>query len=474
MVRLHRPGWYLGLLLGISAPVVAFEAQQTPVAPPLVELRENYPNPFFPATTIPFYVHPSLCERGQQPLVSLKIYNVLVQVVAIPVLMSEKGKEGRRLDNIRIRCGEYQAFWDGRYQDRKRAVAAGRVLLSVDGRRRSVYTRKMIAQRRKMLRHTEHRRSASRWPCGMHLGRPCSVSAGIAGTRSLPLWPSRYGKPSSADPAKNHDSTRTTDHQGPRGLPRRRRRTRARRGNPVVNDAHLFAALLAQDEGVVQPLLQKAGLNVTALQARRPSARSPGFPRRQGATAEPTLSRELNKVFDRAEKRGQEAGRRLRLDRAPAAGAGRGEGHHGARAAQRRTRSRAEDLRAALEGVRGAPSGHRPVARREVPGPRALHPQPHRPGSEGETRSGHRPGRGSPPGHAGALPPDQEQSGADRRAGRGQDRHRRGAGPADRERRRARVAAQQGDRGARHRPAAGRRQVPGRVRGAAQGGASRS
>ena len=37
------------------------------------------------------------------------------------------------------------------------------------------------------------------------------------------------------------------------------------RGNPVVNDAHLFAALLAQDEGVVQPLLQKAGVNVTAL-----------------------------------------------------------------------------------------------------------------------------------------------------------------------------------------------------------------
>ena len=39
----------------------------------------------------------------------------------------------------------------------------------------------------------------------------------------------------------------------------------SRRGNPVVNDTHLFAALLAQDEGVVGPLLQKAGLNVTAL-----------------------------------------------------------------------------------------------------------------------------------------------------------------------------------------------------------------
>ena len=41
-----------------------------------------------------------------------------------------------------------------------------------------------------------------------------------------------------------------------------------RRGNPVLNDTHLFAALLAQDEGVVQPLLQKAGLNIAALKEK--------------------------------------------------------------------------------------------------------------------------------------------------------------------------------------------------------------
>ena len=40
-------------------------------------------------------------------------------------------------------------------------------------------------------------------------------------------------------------------------------------GNPVINDAHLFLALLQQDEGIVVPLLQKAGLNVTQ---RRPTA----------------------------------------------------------------------------------------------------------------------------------------------------------------------------------------------------------
>ena len=62
-----------------------------------------------------------------------------------------------------------------------------------------------------------------------------------------------------------------------------------RRGNPVVNDAHLFAALLAQDDGVVQPLLQKAGLNVTQLReaVEREIAR---FPTQSGG-AEPTFSR---------------------------------------------------------------------------------------------------------------------------------------------------------------------------------------
>src|SRR6185369_16839564 len=72
------------------------------------------------------------------------------------------------------------------------------------------------------------------------------------------------------------------------------------RGNPVVNDAHLFAALLGQDDGVVQPLLQKAGLNVTALReaTEREIAR---FPTQAGAGAEPSFSREVHRIFDRAE-----------------------------------------------------------------------------------------------------------------------------------------------------------------------------
>ena len=73
------------------------------------------------------------------------------------------------------------------------------------------------------------------------------------------------------------------------------------RGNPVVNDAHLFLALLEQQDGIVPPLLQKAGLNVAQLTAET-QREVDRFPRQSGTAPEPTLSRELSNVFDRAER----------------------------------------------------------------------------------------------------------------------------------------------------------------------------
>ncbi|MDH3570361.1 MAG: type VI secretion system ATPase TssH, partial [Gemmatimonadota bacterium] len=72
------------------------------------------------------------------------------------------------------------------------------------------------------------------------------------------------------------------------------------RGNPVVNDAHLFLALLQQDEGIVVPVLQKTGVNVTELhtEAERELDRLP----RQEGGATPTPSRELNAALDRADR----------------------------------------------------------------------------------------------------------------------------------------------------------------------------
>ena len=72
-----------------------------------------------------------------------------------------------------------------------------------------------------------------------------------------------------------------------------------RAGNPLVYDAHLLLALLGQDESIVVPILQKIGVNVPGVRAglEREVAR---FPKQTGA--QPTLSRELNAVLDKAEE----------------------------------------------------------------------------------------------------------------------------------------------------------------------------
>src|SRR2546427_5580980 len=57
------------------------------------------------------------------------------------------------------------------------------------------------------------------------------------------------------------------------------------RGNPVINDAHLFLALLSQDDGIVVPLLQKAGLNVTQLSSET-EREIDRFPRSEEHTSE--------------------------------------------------------------------------------------------------------------------------------------------------------------------------------------------
>ena len=123
------------------------------------------------------------------------------------------------------------------------------------------------------------------------------------------------------------------------------------RGNPVVNDAHLFAALLGQDEGVVQPLLQKAGLNRTAL-GEAIARELAKFPTQSGG-GEPTLSRELHAVFDRAEKDAKTLGdayistEHLLLALVDEKGTA-------ARGLITGLGVNAADLRAALEGVRGS------------------------------------------------------------------------------------------------------------------------
>jgi hypothetical protein len=110
----------LGLSVAVSAPAVAQETQQRA----RVELGQNYPNPFNPETTIPFTLPAELFADGERPIVSLRVYNVLAQLVAIPILQGS----GEPLDNLPLDwngTGQYAAYWDGKVLNTDREAASG-------------------------------------------------------------------------------------------------------------------------------------------------------------------------------------------------------------------------------------------------------------------------------------------------------------------------------------------------------------
>ena len=142
-----RYAWAV-LGLGLCA-AGAIEARGQAVSPPpLVELKQNYPNPFNPATTIPFSLNEGLFANGHRPKVTLKIYNVLAQHVATPILQGT----GEALDELELTCSpvggvcNFSAYWDGKVLDTPREAASGVYIyqLIVDGRR---YTKKMIVMK---------------------------------------------------------------------------------------------------------------------------------------------------------------------------------------------------------------------------------------------------------------------------------------------------------------------------------------
>ena len=101
-------------------------------------LKQNYPNPFNPETRIPFTVGDEKCEDpGRQHKVSLRIYNILSQLVAIPVLQGGTGSVagGVRISNLMLTCGDYVAYWNGKFMDTQKEVASGVYLyeLRIDG-----------------------------------------------------------------------------------------------------------------------------------------------------------------------------------------------------------------------------------------------------------------------------------------------------------------------------------------------------
>ncbi len=140
---MKRYAWAV-LGLGLLAAGAQEGRGQAQNAPSPVELKQNYPNPFNPATTLPFTLSGELFANGHRPKVSLKIYNVLAQLVAVPILQGT----GEALDDLELTCGSasgcsFSAYWDGKVLSTGSEAASGVYIyqLIVDGRR---YTKKMI------------------------------------------------------------------------------------------------------------------------------------------------------------------------------------------------------------------------------------------------------------------------------------------------------------------------------------------
>jgi hypothetical protein len=141
---MHHRWAALALVLALCAISPKSAAGQDPKSPrerKLGTLGQNFPNPFKPDTFIPFTVDD--CNgRGGQRLVSLRIYNVLAQLVATPLLHGA----GVPIAGVRLSCGKYLGYWDGTLRRGRHKAAPGVYVyeLVVDGQRSS---RKMFVAR---------------------------------------------------------------------------------------------------------------------------------------------------------------------------------------------------------------------------------------------------------------------------------------------------------------------------------------
>ena len=121
---MKRSAWAVAVMLGLLGSVPGALRAQDASAAAKATLGRNYPNPFNPETFIPFRLAPELFTGSQRPVVSLKIYNVLAQLVAVPIVQGS----GERLDNAALTwngTGEYTAYWDGKFQNTAREAASG-------------------------------------------------------------------------------------------------------------------------------------------------------------------------------------------------------------------------------------------------------------------------------------------------------------------------------------------------------------
>ena len=145
-----RRGFCVGVVLLLAGLALPSQATGQETDPPVRDsgfrLGQNYPNPFNPETRIPFELGEPLFENEQPVRVTLRIYNVLQQLVAIPTALNHPQGNGVPVQDLEYDTpGLKEAFWDGR-DTTGREVASGIYYMQLIVNGHSVVRRMIVAK----------------------------------------------------------------------------------------------------------------------------------------------------------------------------------------------------------------------------------------------------------------------------------------------------------------------------------------
>src|SRR5262249_41898047 len=143
----HRwPALVLVLVVSAMMPKQAAGQQaQSPQKPSAGSFGKSWPNPFNPTVSTHFSIGSGSCAAGETHAVTVRILNILAQPVVTPVLSgpaanstsgASSSMNGSPISNLRLECGDYVSFWDGKVADHSREAASGTYILQliVDGK----------------------------------------------------------------------------------------------------------------------------------------------------------------------------------------------------------------------------------------------------------------------------------------------------------------------------------------------------
>lgn len=105
-----------------------------------------FPNPFAGETRISFRLGDGLFEGEQEVRVTLRVFNILHQLVAVPVALDEEGRHGEPIEGMVFEHpGLYRAHWEGTDLE-GRAVTAGPYFVELSVGARSQVRKVMLVR----------------------------------------------------------------------------------------------------------------------------------------------------------------------------------------------------------------------------------------------------------------------------------------------------------------------------------------